>query len=90
MTDAQDTRLLGARDGLITALLAVRREIGPLVERRRRTSERHIHKLAEIDARLSILRRLERQFDEAHRECSEAYRARKSVEVVSPYRASPQ
>lgn len=89
MTD-QDARLLGSRDGLITAVLVVRREIGQLVERRRLTSEYHVRKLAALDATLSLLRRLGRQFDEALRECSNAYKARQAVEIVSPYRVSAE
>ena len=84
-----DIRILGARDGLVTALLAVRRELGPLLEWRRLTPAWQIKKIARLDEKIALLRRLEKQFDTARTECSEAYRARQAVEIVSPYRRSP-
>lgn len=84
--DEQSARFLGSRDGLITAVIAVRREISQLVERRRLTPVRHVRRLARIDETLALLRRLESQFDTAHKECSKAYQDRQAVEIVSQYR----
>jgi len=88
MSEHADARILGARDGLMTALIAVRREISAIVDRRSRTPARYVRRIARTDETLALLRRLERQFDEARTECDEAYRARQAVEIVSPHRHS--
>ncbi|UEM16781.1 hypothetical protein J4G43_022735 [Bradyrhizobium barranii subsp. barranii] len=73
-TDEALSRLLGARDGYIHALLAVRSM------RQRFHSQytgnfhpRHVRKIAERDAITAPLRELEASLDADQKRCSEAY-----------------
>lgn len=56
LPDADRLRLLGHRDGIVSALLAVRREIGDLQYRLQRTEPHHTRKRRRV---LEILRPLQ-------------------------------
>jgi hypothetical protein len=73
-SDEELSRLLGARDGIVQALLAVR----SMRERfhsqyRGNFHPRHVRKIAERDAITAPLRELEASLDADQKRCMEAY-----------------
>lgn len=81
-----DCRLLGARDGLVSAMLVVRREIGSL-RARLGTMPRHwVRRRAKIEETLALLARVDADLDTRRKKCGVAWRERQSVEIVSGYR----
>jgi len=82
------TRILGARDGYVSALLKVRGEIA-LVKSRGPIDPRHTRKLAERDRVLAPLLTLERIFAERHRECQAAYEKRRAELNATRNEATP-
>lgn len=77
-----DLRMLGARDGLVSALLWVRGHIsnidGPYAPR---IDPRHIRKRAARDAVLRPLKELEERIAKSYADTNEAYR--KSREIAA-------
>lgn len=84
-----DARLLGHRDGVVTAMLAVRRRMGPVRETLRLTPTHHVKVLASAQRTLDMLQSLDDELDRRRRECREALRERQAVEIVSPHRPEP-
>lgn len=75
-SDENRHRLLGARDGLISALLMVRNEITRIDGRYAPTiNPRHIRKRAARDAVLKPLRDIERRIEKECSDVREAYSA---------------
>lgn len=74
MAREEATRVLGARDGYIHALLRVRAQIGYIAgPYSPGIHPRHVRKLAERERRLRPLRELEKIFEESHRACQASY-----------------
>lgn len=68
-------RVLGARDGLAHALIAVNLQIAYIIgPYSPRIHPRHTRKMAERERRLRPLRELQERFTEQHRACQEAYK----------------
>lgn len=88
MTDA-DHRLLGARDGIVSGMLVIRRELGAHRERLRLTPIAHVRKRAAIEATITMLSRMDAELDHRRRECADAWAQRQAVEIVSQYRPEP-
>lgn len=84
-----DDRLLGARDGIVSGMLVIRREIGMHRERLRLTPQRHVRKIAALEDTLAMLRRMDEELDRRRRECHDAWQARKDVEIVDSNRPEP-
>lgn len=87
--ERDDARLIGHRDGIVTAMLAVRRRIGPIKETLRRTPSHHVKILASAQHALDMLTKLDAELDQRRGETKQAMRDRQAVEIVSPYRPEP-
>lgn len=88
MSDA-DHRLLGARDGLVSGMLVIRRELGHKREQLRMTPSHHVRKRAALQSIVDMLTRMDAELDCRRRECQQAWRERMSVEIVSANRPEP-
>ena len=82
-SQSERDRLLGHRDGIVTALLQVRTMIGAVQYRYQHTSPHHTKKLAKRDAILQPLRDLERILDDKRHGCQTAYDARQFEAIVA-------
>lgn len=87
--EANDSRLLGARDGLVSAMLVIRRDLGGHRERLRLTPAHHVHKRAATEEIIAMLKRMDDELDRRRRECADAWRHRRDVEIVSSDRPEP-
>lgn len=88
-TERDAARLIGHRDGIVTAMLAVRRRMGPVRERLRLTPAHHVKVLASAQRVLDMLQSLDDELDRRRRETAEATRERQAVEIVSRDRPAP-
>lgn len=84
--DVTHARLLGARDGIVSGMLAVRRERGALLMRLRSVPAHHVRVRARLQEQIDLLTRIDGQLDLQRLECLDERNFRKSVEIVSPYR----
>jgi hypothetical protein len=84
-----DHRLLGARDGLVSGMLVIRREIGHIKTRLEWMPERWTKKRAPLLEALAMLQRMDAELDHRRRECSKAWHERMSIEIVSSNRPAP-
>lgn len=82
-------RLLGHRDGVVTAMLAVRRRMGPIKETLRVTPAHHVKVLASAQRTLDMLQSLDEDLDRRRRESEPEKREREAVEIVSALRPEP-
>lgn len=87
--DAQSARMLGHRDGIVTAMLAVRRRMGPVRETLRLTPPHHVKVLASAQRVLNMLQGLDDELDRRRRETDGEKREREAVEIVSSLRPEP-
>lgn len=87
--EAQNARLLGHRDGIVTAMLAVRRRMGPVREKLRLTPSHHVKILASAQRTLDMLRELDEELDRRRRETDGEKREREAVDIVSSLRPEP-
>lgn len=69
----EQMRLIGHRDGVVTGLLEVRRQISAIEYRYQHTSPRHTKKLAKKAAMLMPLRELETVLEKKRVEIQNAY-----------------
>lgn len=81
-----DARLLGHRDGVVTAMLVIRREIAARSEQLRMTPRHHVRKRAAMEDVLAMLRKMDGELDRRQRENRDAWRERQGIEIVSPHR----
>jgi len=88
MSDA-DHRLLGARDGLVSGMLVIRRELGRMRERLRMMPAHHVRKRAALQSIIDMLARMDGELDHRRKECQQAWNERMSVEIVSTNRPAP-
>lgn len=87
--ERDNARLLGHRSGIVTAMLAVRRRMGPVRERLRLTPSHHVKVIASAQRVLDMLKSLDDELDRRRRETQEETRERQSVEIVSCDRPEP-
>lgn len=87
--EAHTARVLGHRDGIVTAMLAVRRRMGPLKETLRLTPPHHVKVLASAQHTLDMLQSIDDELDRRRRETDGEKREREAVEIVSPLRPEP-
>ena len=84
-----DHRLLGARDGLVSGMLVIRRELGRKRERLRMTPAHHVRRRAALQETIDMLTRMDTELDYRRKECQQAWNERMSVEIVSTDRPAP-
>jgi hypothetical protein len=84
MSEDGDLRMLGARDGLVTALLDVRNEIANLDGPYRKINPRHTSKIEQRDRDLAPLRRIERHLMSQIEAVKAAYEDSKTRELPPP------
>lgn len=77
LTEDGLSRLLGHRDGIVTALLEVRKQISSIEYRYQHISPRHTRKIAKRDAMLQPLRELESILTTKHQQNQAAYDAQR-------------
>lgn len=66
--EAHRARVLGHRDGIVTAMLAVRRRMGPIKEALRLTPSHHVNVLAAAQRVLDMLQGIDNELDRRRRE----------------------
>jgi hypothetical protein len=79
-------RLLGARDGIVSAMIVIRREIGKQNSRLRCISIKNTRQRSQIEAIVDLLLRLDAELDQRRSESATAWRERQDVEIVSSLR----
>ena len=89
MPTDDDYRLLGARDGLASAMVVVRGRLGQYRSRLSSVPAAHVRVRADLQATIDLLVSIDADLDLRRRECAEAWRERQSIEIVSPYRPEP-
>lgn len=87
--EAHTARVLGHRDGIVTAMLAVRRRMGPIKETLRLTPSHHVKVLASAQRVLDMLQGLDDELDRRRCETDCEKREREAVEIVSSLRPEP-
>lgn len=86
---SDDARLLGARDGLVSGMLMLRREIGSVKNRLQGMPDHWTKKRASLLEILTMLQRMDAELDRHRHACAKAYRERQDVDIVSSNRPAP-
>ena len=83
MKDDGDLRMLGARDGLASALVHLRcQTMASLKQERQRLDPRHVRKIAENERRLRPLLELDRWLETQVGEVDKAYKKTREIEAA--------
>lgn len=83
---ADDDRILGARDGIVSGMLVIRRQIGALKSRRDYMPKHWTAKRARLNGVIEMLEHMDAELDCRRKECADAWRERQAVEIVSSLR----